>query len=120
MYKLEEATRRGAVGGLLIPSEPTAGYGWNVFRGSNTGEPFDLSGIPDPPSSIRGWVTEILARTLVFHAGGSADERLASLGTRAGAGLSSDLPRCRAGSVALPASVSRRLSRTPRVGVAPA
>src|SRR5690606_25511756 len=37
-YKFEEAARRGAAGAILIHTDESAGYGWNVVRTSNTGE----------------------------------------------------------------------------------
>ena len=37
-YKFEEATRRGAVAAIIIHTTPTAGYGWEVVRGSDSGE----------------------------------------------------------------------------------
>src|SRR5262245_36061734 len=39
-YKYEEAARRGASGVILIHTNDSAGYGWNVVRNSWTGERF--------------------------------------------------------------------------------
>src|SRR5690606_21304874 len=33
-YKFEEASRRGAAGAILIHTDATAGYGWDVVRNS--------------------------------------------------------------------------------------
>lgn len=56
-YKYEEASRRGAAGALLIHTDESAGYGWNVVKTSNTGEQFDLAGQPENPLGIRGWLS---------------------------------------------------------------
>ncbi|HET6762939.1 MAG TPA: M28 family peptidase [Longimicrobiaceae bacterium] len=56
-YKYEEASRRGAAGVLLIHSDESAGYGWNVVRTSNSGEQYDLQGEPEFPLQVKGWVS---------------------------------------------------------------
>jgi len=75
-YKFEEASRRGALGAILIHTDESAGYGWNVVRNSNTGEQYSLSGEPAFPLEIRGWVTESVARSLLEAGDGSAGELL--------------------------------------------
>jgi len=75
-YKFEEAARRGAAGAILIHTDESAGYGWNVVRTSNTGEQYQLEGEPRFPLQVRGWVTERVGRELLAQAGG-ADELLA-------------------------------------------
>lgn len=67
-YKYEEAARRGAAGALLIHTDESAGYGWNVVRTSNTGEQFDLAGTPEFPLSIRGWISWATAERLMSAA----------------------------------------------------
>jgi Zn-dependent M28 family amino/carboxypeptidase len=68
-YKYEEAARRGAAGALLIHTDESAGYGWNVVRTSNTGEQFDLAGDPEFPLQIRGWLSWATAERLMAAAG---------------------------------------------------
>ena len=68
-YKLEEASRRGAAGALLIHTDESAGYPWRVVRTSNTGQQFDLAGEPELPLRIKGWITEAVARDLLARAG---------------------------------------------------
>jgi Zn-dependent M28 family amino/carboxypeptidase len=68
-YKLEEAVRRGAAGALLLHTEGSAGYGWNVVRTSNTGEQFDLRDTPRFPLRVRGWLSEAAGRELIAAAG---------------------------------------------------
>jgi Zn-dependent M28 family amino/carboxypeptidase len=78
-YKFEEASRRGAAGALLIHTDESAGYGWNVVRSSNTREHFSPAGTPEHPLPLRGWITEGVADSLLRRAGHSA----ASLADRA-------------------------------------
>jgi len=68
-YKFEEASRQGAAGAVLIHTDETAGYGWNVVRTSNTGEQYSLAGAPEHPLQVRGWVTHDLAADLLRRAG---------------------------------------------------
>lgn len=68
-YKLEEAARRGAAGALLIHTDESAGYGWNVIRTSNTGTQYDLAGDPQFPLQVRGWISHQTARGLLARAG---------------------------------------------------
>lgn len=85
-YKFEEASRQGAAGAILIHTDESAGYGWNVVRNSNTGEQFSLAGPPEHPLRLRGWITASLAAELLGGAGLDAAElesRSAQRGFRA-------------------------------------
>lgn len=69
-YKYEEAARRGASGVILIHTNDSAGYGWNVVRNSWGGERFGL--VPEgnsPVLRMKSWVTEDVA-TRIIKAGG--------------------------------------------------
>ncbi|HEX8453810.1 MAG TPA: M28 family peptidase [Longimicrobium sp.] len=68
-YKYEEAARRGAAGALLIHTDESAGYGWNVVRTSNTGEQFDIAGDPEFPLPVRGWLSWKTAERVMAAAG---------------------------------------------------
>jgi Zn-dependent M28 family amino/carboxypeptidase len=68
-YKFEEASRRGAAGALLIHTDESAGYGWNVVRTSNTGTQYGLAGPPEFPLQVRGWISQSTARELLARAG---------------------------------------------------
>ncbi len=73
-YKFEEAARRGALGVILIHTNATAGYGWNVVRSSWSGERFGL--VPDgsaPTLKFKSWITEGAARKLLQLAGQNFD-----------------------------------------------
>jgi Zn-dependent M28 family amino/carboxypeptidase len=76
-YKFEEAARRGAAGVILIHTDESAGYGWNVVRNSNIGAQYQLAGDPEFPLRVRGWVMEAVARRLLAFGGGDADGLLA-------------------------------------------
>ncbi|HEX8246141.1 MAG TPA: M20/M25/M40 family metallo-hydrolase [Longimicrobium sp.] len=68
-YKYEEASRRGAAGVLLVHTDESAGYGWNVVKTSNTGEQFDLAGDPEFPLAVRGWIAQPAIRRALEAAG---------------------------------------------------
>jgi Zn-dependent M28 family amino/carboxypeptidase len=70
-YKFEEAARQGAAGALIVHETDFAGYGWEVVRGSWTGEQFDMVR-PDKGAStvpVQGWITRDVASE-IFKAGG--------------------------------------------------
>lgn len=81
-YKFEEAARRGAAGALLIHTDESAGYGWNVVRTSNTGEQFDLAGATGPALRLRGWVRYPWIADVLGRAGYALSELGASSGQR--------------------------------------
>lgn len=65
-YKVEEAGRQGAAAVLLVHSNISAGYGWNVVRSSWTAERFSLrtgAAPADPP--VRAWIRGEILRTLI-------------------------------------------------------
>ena len=57
-YHIEEAARRGAAGILLIHTEQTAGYGWNVIENSWTGEELYIESELQNNLKFRGWIKE--------------------------------------------------------------
>jgi Zn-dependent M28 family amino/carboxypeptidase len=74
-YKYEEAARRGAAGVILIHTNESAGYGWNVVRSSWSGERFSLLPEAGAPSlKLKAWVTEDAARRVVELAGRNLDQ----------------------------------------------
>jgi hypothetical protein len=68
-YKFEEASRQGAAGAILVHTDESAGYGWNVVRNSNTGEQYSLAGTPEHPLQLRGWVKHAVAHDALWRAG---------------------------------------------------
>lgn len=69
-YKFEMATARGAQGAILIHTDPSAGYGWQVVRNSWTGE---QAYVKNPAGqhalSFAGWITQAKAAELFKNAG---------------------------------------------------
>ena len=100
-YKYQEASRRGAAGAILVHTDESAGYGWNVVKTSNTGEQFDLAGDPEFPLQARGWMSYPALERALGAAGANLRELLerseskefrpVSTGLRVRAEIESDL-----------------------------
>jgi hypothetical protein len=73
-YKYLSAARQGAVGAIIIHTQPSAGYPFQVVQTSWTGEQFELPAGDEPRSQIEAWVTEDTARELIAMAGLDLDE----------------------------------------------
>ena len=73
-YKYLSAARQGAVGAIIIHTDPSAGYPYQVVQTSWTGEQFELPAGDEPRSLVNGWITEDKARELVAMAGHDLDE----------------------------------------------
>ncbi len=83
-YKFEEAARRGAAGAILIHTNDSAGYGWNVVRNSWNGERFALAPEAKSPSlKLKSWVTEEAARRVAQLGGKNLDQLRQSAASRA-------------------------------------
>jgi Zn-dependent M28 family amino/carboxypeptidase len=66
IYHIEEAARRGAAGILLIHTDASAGYDWNVVKNSWGGEEVYLQSDLENNLKFRGWIKEeSLKRVLV-------------------------------------------------------
>jgi hypothetical protein len=77
-YKYEEAARRGAVAAIIIHTPATAGYGWEVVRGSNSGEhPQEKLEPGQHGLNFAGWVTQSAGEKLIASTGKTLDELLA-------------------------------------------
>lgn len=76
-YKFEMAARKGAVGALLIHTDASAGYPWQVVRNSWGRERAFNEIDPRDPAPLRqaGWLTESAARK-VFQAAGADPDAL--------------------------------------------
>jgi len=82
-YKYEEAARRHAAGILLVHTDSSAGYGWQVVRNSWSGEQAQLpleSGARDVP--LNGWITRDTAKRLFAENGMDLDDMIAKAGKR--------------------------------------
>ena len=82
-YKYEEATRRGAVGVIIIHTTPTAGYGWDVVRNSWSREqPYVKLAAGEQALSLAGWVTSDAGEKLLAMDGHHVEELLKAAESR--------------------------------------
>lgn len=83
-YKLEEARRQGAAGALIVHTDDSAGYPWNVVQTSFGEAQYTLADRRNQPAPLRveGWIRVSTARSLLTDAGHSLDELLASAARR--------------------------------------
>ncbi len=66
-YKYEEAARKGAAGVILVHTNESAGYGWNVVRTSNGNWRYEIARTAadkTPFLKIRSWMTNDAATRL--------------------------------------------------------
>jgi Zn-dependent M28 family amino/carboxypeptidase len=81
-YKFEEALRRGAAAAILIHTDDTAGYGWNVVRNSWGREAVQVRRRDGEPAlAFAGWVTAAAGERLLGAAGRTVEELLAEADT---------------------------------------
>ena len=73
-YKYLTAARQGAAGAIIIHTQPSAGYPYQVVQTSWTGEQFELPARDEARSQVLGWFTEDAARDLISMAGFDLDE----------------------------------------------
>ncbi len=64
---IEEAARRGAAGILLIHTDDTAGYDWNVVKNSWTGEELFINSDLQNNLKFRGWIRESSLREVLME-----------------------------------------------------
>src|SRR4029453_8513578 len=67
-YKYMMAARKGAIGALIIHTQPSAGYPWQVVQTSWSREGCELPYDGEPRVEVRGWLSE------------DASKKIASLG----------------------------------------
>ena len=77
-YKYESANRAGAAGAIIIHTDHSAGYGWNVIQSSWTGPAFQLPATGEPKMPLEAWVTEDAARELFTLGGQDLDALVAA------------------------------------------
>ena len=76
-YKYEEAARRGAAGVILIHTDSSAGYGWNVVRTSNGNWRYEVARTArdkTPFVNVKGWMTNDTAEKIFKLAGLDLDK----------------------------------------------
>jgi Zn-dependent M28 family amino/carboxypeptidase len=73
-YKYEEAARQGAAGALLIHTDASATYPWQVVQSSWSGTQYSLPPQPGEPAlGIKGWITDAAAKDLARRGGRNLD-----------------------------------------------
>ena len=73
-YKYEEAARQGAAGALLIHTDESATYPWQVVQSSWSGTQYMLPPQPGAPAlGVKAWITESAARDLTKRGGKDLD-----------------------------------------------
>lgn len=73
-YKYEEAARQGAAGALLIHTDESATYPWQVVQSSWSGTQYMLPPEPGSPAlGVKAWLTERAARDLAKRGGKDLD-----------------------------------------------
>lgn len=71
-YKFEQAARMGAAGVILIHTDESAGYGWNVVRTSNGSWRYEIAREPGDKSpflNVKSWVTKGAAEKILKNGG---------------------------------------------------
>ena len=79
-FKYEEAARRGAVGALIVHTDETAGYPWDVVRNSWSGsQPYIEVEEGEYRLALAGWVHSSAARTLFEASPATSGKALSEL-----------------------------------------
>ncbi len=82
-YKYEEASRRGAIGVLIIHRTDLASYGWQVVQNSQAIEKSYLQGDPAATLQAAAWIQHDVAQHLFTTAGlGDLDQAIDKAGHR--------------------------------------
>jgi len=79
---IEEAARRGAAGILLIHTDESAGYDWNVVKNSWSGEELFIATDLQNNMKFRGWIKESSLRKVLEAEGIDLDKLYAESTTR--------------------------------------
>ena len=73
-YKLEEAARQGAAGAILIHTDESATYPWQVVQSSWSGTQYSIPAVPGTPAlGLEAWVTDQTAHEIARRAGRDLD-----------------------------------------------
>jgi len=81
-YKYESAARQRAAAAVIIHTEPSAGYPFQVVQAGWTGEQFELPAGGAERAGFEGWVSESAARRIATLGGHDLDELIASARSR--------------------------------------
>ncbi len=109
VYKYESAARQGAAGAIIIHTDPSAGYPWQVVQTSWSGSQFELPADGSPRLKFAAWLTQDATRRLLTKAGFELDQltsaakrrdfRPVSLGVQTSLELSNKLSKLESGNV---------------------
>ena len=72
-YKYMIAGKKGAAGALIIHTQPSAGYPWQVVQTSWSRERFELPYEGDPRVEVRGWLAEDASKKIATLGGQDLD-----------------------------------------------
>lgn len=81
-YKYETAARQGAAGAIILHTEESAGYGWNVVQRSWAGTQFELPAGGEARLGFKSWLTEPATRRLCALGGKDLDSLIAAAHSR--------------------------------------
>lgn len=73
-YKYEMAARVGAAGAIIIHTDASAGYRWQVVQSSWSGEQFELPAAAEPRIQLTAWTTEDASKRLARLGGFDLDQ----------------------------------------------
>lgn len=109
VYKYESAARQGAAGAIIIHTDPSAGYPWQVVQTSWTGSQFELPADGSPRLKFAAWLTQEATRRLLTQAGFELDQltsaaqrrdfRPISLGVQTSLDLANKISKLESGNV---------------------
>src|SRR5262245_14841628 len=73
-YKFEEAARQGAAGAILIHTDESATYPWQVVQSSWSGTQYSIPSVQGAPRlALKAWVTDQAGREIAKRAGKDLD-----------------------------------------------
>jgi Zn-dependent M28 family amino/carboxypeptidase len=72
-YKYEIAAKLGAAGVIIIHTDHSAGYPWQVVQTSWTGPQFELPNEGEPTLEVKGWMSNASISDLLASAGQNLD-----------------------------------------------
>ena len=81
-YKYEEAARHGAAAAIIVHTDESAGYPWQVVQRSWGAEKFGLPADGEPRLDVVAWLTESAARELANFGGQDLSRLVRSAGSR--------------------------------------
>jgi Zn-dependent M28 family amino/carboxypeptidase len=81
-YKYEEAARQGAAAAIIVHTDASAGYPWQVVRSSWQGERFELPAAVEPGLAVRAWLSEARSHELAALGGHDLAQLVAAARSR--------------------------------------